>query len=76
MTDREFISGMITLVEEMCEVYNNEPIDQVDRQAILDEVHRRGDIFNRSRRRFSCWTRWIIFALTLLLAWLVYTILF
>ena len=56
MTGRKFLKRIIFLMEQMCILYSAEPLDQEARRAILDEVHKLGQRFNRSRRRrYAFW---------------------
>jgi len=64
MTGRKFLKRIIFLMEQMCILYSAEPLDQEARRAILDEVHKLGQRFNRSRRlRHAFWVivHWICF---------------
>jgi len=68
MTGRKFLKRIIFLMEQMCILYSAEPLDQEARRAILDEVHKLGQRFNRSRRRRSMFVTAFIVLLLLLLA--------
>ena len=51
MTDKQFIKRMVFLTEQMCDLYNAEPIDQNALHSLRIEIHETGARFNRSRRR-------------------------
>lgn len=76
MTDRKYLRIMVALGEELERVCSFYPGDSAAQKDIIDEIKRTNRIWTRSRHRFSCWTRWILFILSLLLAGIVYQILF
>ena len=76
MTDRQFLKRMIALTGKLCDVYNVEPLDQEARLAVLDEMHETGARFNQSRRHRSWFAIASVCFILLMLAWVLYTIVF
>lgn len=72
MTDRQFIKRMIFLTEKMCDIYNAEPLDQVARQAVIDEVRDIGEKLNRSRHIDTWIIKFVYIAAILFVIYLVY----
>lgn len=74
MTEEHFIERLVFLAKKMCKVYNKKPVDDIARQAILDEVHELGQRFNRDRRRRPWFIQFVIISLILFVLYLVYCI--
>ena len=76
MDERTYLKLMVSLGEDLERAASAEPYDPDQYNKVIDSINKANRLWFRSRRHYSCWTRWIIFVLILLLAWTVYSILF
>lgn len=74
MTDREYLKKMVTLTEDLERIASAEPFDKKEWECAIDEYHRVNLVWCHNRRKFSCWTRWIIWFLLGVLCWVVWRI--
>ena len=72
MTEHQFLTRMIDLTNEMSDIYNAEPIDQVARKAVLDEIHQTAMKFNSSRHVSNCVINLVYNAAILFVLYVVY----
>ncbi len=76
MKNREFLERMIFLTQKMCDVYNQEPIDQKALYAVRKEVHEAGRAFDINNRRNPWFFKLLVWILFGILVGLVIRILF
>lgn len=75
MKNREFLERMIFLTQKMCDLYNQEPIDQNALDEVRREIHDAGQAYNSDYKRMNILSPAVIIVLLLILAFVVYTIL-
>lgn len=76
MNEKIYLKIMIRLGEELRRAEFAEPYDPDAYNKVLQEMTNTNVLRYRSQRKFSCWTRWIIFILSVLFGAVVYSILF
>lgn len=74
--DTYFMKRMIFLTNKLCDVTNTEPYDPDAYNAVLREVNELATVINRDHRRKQILIPVLIILGLLVLAWLVYSILF
>jgi len=76
MTDRQYFKTMIYLGEELERVSSAEPYDSEAYNTVIDSINSTNRVWWNSRRRY-CWiSSACIVLLFILLAWVVYSILY
>ena len=76
MTNETYFETIHSLNIELQQAMNAEPFDGDAYKEVIAAINRTTRTWTRRRRKFSCWSRWIIWLLLGVLTLVVWTIVF
>jgi len=76
MTNKKYRKIMLSLSEDLQRAASTKPYNPDEYDKVTEAMNRTNRARFLRRRKFSCWTRWIIWFLLGVLSWIVWTVVF